>query len=209
MNFNTSTFKKVVFLSLLFSIISISVSNAKAITYSPFIVENSFTETTLAETVALRPNGDIETQWNDWGTTPHYLYVDDDPDNPDSQYVVEKIRSNQYESFNFETVNISSVNITQIKVKVRFVQNGSGTPQIDLYFDGAYQGWKDLISDYNSSHEYLWTGLSGNQSDLDGLQVRFKSSLTGKDKGSNTLLAVEVYAYYIINQTILINSYEG
>ncbi|KKL68520.1 hypothetical protein LCGC14_2124160, partial [marine sediment metagenome] len=100
-----------------------------------------------------------------------------------------------YERYTFETADIGSSEITQIRVRIRAFYLGAGTPQVNLYFDGAYQGWKNLISDFNNAHDYNWTGLNGDQTDLDGLQVRFKSSLSGMVR-INTIWALEAYASY-------------
>ena len=164
---------------------------------APPVLEDTIPDMAQIETVALKPEApDVENQWNDWGTTPHYLYVDEDPDNPDQQYVIENQVSNLYERYNFETTDIGSGTVTQIRVRIRSFNLGTATPQVNLYFDGAYQGWKDIISDFNAAYDYTWTGLSGDQADLDVLQVRFKSSLgTGMVK-CNSIWAVEVYAYY-------------
>ncbi len=73
--------------------------------------------------------------------------------------------------------------------RIRFLNVRTGTPQVNLYFDGAYQGWKDLISSPTVTYEYIWTGLSGDQTDVDNMQVRFKSSCAGVVK-FNSLFAL-------------------
>ena len=138
------------------------------------------------------PNGDVETQWNDGGGTPHYLHVDDDPDNPDGNWVSESATSGLYERYDFEDHAIGTGIITKVKVRVDMVIGSTGTPQINLYFDGEYQGWINLLS---GVHDYTWdSGILSDQTDVNNLQVRFKSDCIGFLK-FNVINAIEVSVY--------------
>ena len=198
MKFKINSYKKSILLFTVFVIIAMNVIpliNTNITKYSPSVVEDNTPEIAQIETVALKPDGDVENQWNDGVPTPHSIYLVDDPDNPDQDYVIESGDSDLYERYNFETADIGSSEITQIRVRIRAAYLGLGTPQVNLYFDGAYQGWKNLISDLNNAHDYIWTGLNGYQTDLDGLQVRFNSSLSGMVR-TNIIWALEAYASY-------------
>lgn len=141
----------------------------------------------------MSPNSDYETQWDDGGGTPHYLHVDEDPDSVDANYITEYTGSNLYEKYGFEDIEIGNGTVTQVKIRVSFLKAGSGAPQINLYFDGAYQGWKSLSS---GVHDYTWTGLSGNETDVTNMQVRFKSSCIGFPVKFNLIHALEASVYY-------------
>ncbi|MFW9878712.1 MAG: hypothetical protein ACFFG0_37005, partial [Candidatus Thorarchaeota archaeon] len=153
-------------------------------------------------TSALKPDGDVETQWTAGAGTPHYLAVDEDPDNPDSNNVIctHMQGTGKYERYNFESVELPvGATITSVKARVKFFQSTAGTPQINLYFDGTYQGWKNLFKG-GGVQNYTWTGLSGDQSDLNALQIRFVSDFSGIPPWEAYLYAVWVYVYYEIPQ---------
>ena len=147
-------------------------------------------------TSSVSPDWDYETQWNDGASTPHWDKVDEDPDNPDGNNVQEAYTSNLYDRYGFEDVSVEGGEVTQVKLRILFFRIGTGTPQVNLYFDGAYQGWKNLISNPVTPQEYTWTGLSGDQTDVDNMQVRFRSSCMGTGPKTNTIYALEALVYY-------------
>ena len=154
---------------------------------------------------AVSPISDIEAQWAWPAAGDHYLNLDDDPDNPDGEGVSESTTSNLYERYGIDSININGGTISQVKVRVKYFTVGSSHASIDLYFDGAYQGWKTLISDSGNTREYIWTGLSGDQTDANNMQVRFISSASGIPSG-NIILAFEVQVYYEVFDTYYINA---
>ena len=68
---------------------------------------------------------------------------------------------------------------------------GTGDAQIDLYFDGSWQGWKSISS---GTYDYIWTGLSGDQTDVNNMKVKFKSGVAGFVK-FNIIFAFEIQVY--------------
>lgn len=201
MKFKKHNYKKYIFIITVFVIISIQAVPLINNTSSLTALGGDFNpEMAQIETVALKPDGDIEEEWNYVVTADHFEYVNDDPDNPDGLHIIECQVSGRYESYNFETTNIAGGRITQIRVRIRFINLGTGTPLVNLIFNGD-QGSLDLIPDFDNAHDYIWTELNGDQADLDGLQVRFTSSLNGFVK-SNVLFAVEVYASYEPSSTL-------
>ncbi|KKL79203.1 hypothetical protein LCGC14_2017190, partial [marine sediment metagenome] len=137
------------------------------------------------------PDADVETEWT-FDPTPHWSRIDEDPDNLDSFEVAEIATSGLYERYDFEDHAIGSGIITKVKVRVQSIVAGSGVPLINLYFDGEYKGWKNLLS---GDYTYTWdSGILGDQTDVNNLQVRFKSSCIGMVK-FNGIRAIEVSVY--------------
>ncbi|MHA2339339.1 MAG: hypothetical protein ACXACX_18705 [Candidatus Hodarchaeales archaeon] len=176
------------------SIYTIPLMNTSNNDYSPPTVENNFPEVAQIETVALKPDGDVANEWNDGAPTPHSDYVDEDPDDPDDQNVIEITDSNIYEIYTFDSTSIAGGTITQIRVKIRFFNLG-GTPRVYLDF-GGIQYWEDLIPNPVAAEDYIFPDLNGDQADLDGLKIGFKSSIATGMVKINSLSAVEVYATY-------------
>jgi len=80
------------------------------------------------------------------------------------------------DEFTMGSVDIGNGTVTQVNVRAYFFKAGTGNPQIDLYFNGSWQGWQSISS---GTYNYTWTGLSGNQTDVNNMKVKFKSGCVG------------------------------
>jgi len=123
------------------------------------------------------PNADITTEWLNTGGT-HESCIDEGlpPILTDMISCQGSSNNGAIDSFNMGTLDVDGGTITSIEVRV---YHETWTPicacvpfNIDINF-GGWQGSKNYTTNESLGWESkTWAGLTGNQGDLDGLQVK-------------------------------------
>ncbi|KKN31414.1 hypothetical protein LCGC14_0824170, partial [marine sediment metagenome] len=130
----------------------------------------------------LSPDGDVTTQWNSSAPTNHFALLSEsvyEPSTPDtaSGYIFTSSKtqgSSIIDEFFMNSTSISGGNVTQIQIKV-YGNESSIDSTVDVYV-GSWLGAKQLDMGSTSGwNTYLWSGLNLDQTDLDGMQIRFTS----------------------------------
>ena len=177
-----------------------TMANGTLTTYGDLLFINGNYSVVKAELISgggqwsstMSPDGDVSIQWSFPSSGTHYDLIDDDPDNPlEGDAVSESATSGLVDEFTMESVDIGSDTVSQVKVRANVAKAGTGDAQIDLYFDGSWQGWKSISS---GTYDYIWTGLSGDQTDVNNMKVKFKSGVAGFVK-FNIIFAFEIQVY--------------
>ncbi|MHA2251721.1 MAG: hypothetical protein ACXAD7_15260, partial [Candidatus Kariarchaeaceae archaeon] len=163
-------------------------------------IDNDYSIITAYENVGVSdwsdtfsPDSSITSQWG--GLTPHYQQVDEDPDSPDGKNLVTGI-SGKIEEFSMENCEIAEGGtVTQVKIRANVFIAGISYPVVAIYFDGAWRSWKGTSA---GAKDYIWTGLSGDQDDVNNLKVKFQSICAGPPwiyPKLNSLKAFEAQVY--------------
>ena len=151
----------------------------------------------------LLPDADVSIQW---GETPdaadHYTCVDENVGslNINDWIWVTGGMGNLTDILGFPDTIDDVDEVTSIEVNVYYGsmdadESPSGKVTVDINL-GGWQGSKDMSKPHAAGWEaFTWTSLSGSQSDLDGLQVKFYSDGLGSGKYIGD--SYQVYAVYI------------
>jgi len=171
----------------------------------------------------VRPDADIQTPWST--ATPHYNKLDeceDESDPVDSSYVTANSGDHgEIEIFSIDDSIQPVTSVSQVKVHTYGRSFGNTNPKISILWNGGWTDWQTVNIPRSPMPGPLspgWTvnifTVSGDQSDLYNLQVRYQAQCTGWfyippyysiPIGSNTLGAFfcEVtYEYYPAPQII-------
>ena len=152
--------------------------------------EEAFSNVSESLSVWCLPDGDMSP--NDWiGSAPHWDDLDEDPNDPDDNYIYTMLY-NALEVFSMENGDIQDGKVYQVSVLVNFA-GGIYNALIDLYFGGMWQGYQWMTR--GTTQYYTWN-VSGSQSDVNNMKVRFKSKANVLPPGFNTVHAFRAKVYY-------------
>ena len=150
------------------------------------------------------PNATIQEQWNSTGSPNHAEIDEVTPDVGDYVNAVGTTNDNKIDIYGFPNTIDDVDEVTQIAVRVYCINIDAdespagdvGNVDIDL---GGYQGAKSINKPLNGLQTLTWTGLSGSQADLDGLEVKLSVGTLSDGKiipGSYQIYALSVLVTY-------------
>ncbi|MFW9939769.1 MAG: hypothetical protein ACFFFT_01920 [Candidatus Thorarchaeota archaeon] len=144
------------------------------------------------------PNGDsTPLEWLSPPSGAHWSKIDEDPDANDgaSTVVYRYHYSDKIEVIDYTSGDLNGGTVYKIVVRYAYRGlGGSGDASIDINL-GGWQGYKVVTRpavDYDAQ-ELEWTGLTGDQTDVDNFQIRLKSLIAPYSYNIFTAIWVKVY----------------
>lgn len=162
-------------------------------------------DSVLAATSIIRPNGDSVIQWTSTGTN-HYDQIDEEVTQPTAGTTTDNVNnggsSGNVNRFTMQTIpNITSVSAVTVWVYGTATRNNSAM-SVDLYYNGGVQNLGDVT--FGTANNYSWqsvtfSGLNLSQSQLDGLEVIITGNAGGRTYTVATLYASVTYTIFTVD----------
>lgn len=149
----------------------------------------------------INPDGDVVTEWVPSVPAIHFDDVDEGPSSgTDYVMCIGAAYSNKYDTFDMETIaDVEEVTKIEVKINYYLGDGSNATPPAGQSIDINLGGWQiaqTLPIQSRAWRTFTWLGLSGDQEDLDALQVRVYSGVLFDGTGCVPLDDL-IYAYTI------------